>query len=153
MLKKLLALVMLLVGGGGGAWYMYGDDEPAPAEDAAPVEAPEQTRLSLFHSPDFVKLRAITIPTFRDNAVHGKITTEFTLETDSGRDASRILALNVRLRDAYTSELYALAEAEASGLLTIDHEVLKQHLMIVSERLLGPGVVDDVLIRTFVRSR
>lgn len=152
MLKKLFALMALLVAGGGGAWYMYGD-ELAPVEDAAPVEAPEQTRLSLFHTPDFVKLRAITIPTFRDNAVHGKITTEFTLETDSSRDASRIQALNVRLRDAYTSELYALAEAEASGLLTIDHEVLKQHLLIVSERLLGPGVVDDVLIRTFVRSR
>ena len=123
------------------------------AKTARLPKAPEQTRLSLFQSPDFVKLRAITIPTFRDNAVHGKITAEFTLESNSGRDMNRILALNVRLRDAYTTELYALAEAEANGLLTIDHEVLKQHLLIVSERLLGPGVVDDVLIRTFVRSR
>ncbi len=152
MLKKLLVLATLL-GGGGGAWYMYGDDEPAPGEDGALAEAPEQTRLSLFNTPDFVKLRAITNPTCRDNAVHGKITAEFTLESNSGRDVNRILALNERLRDAYMTELYALAEAEANGLLTIDHEVLKQHLLIVSERLLGPGVVDDVLIRTFVRSR
>ena len=82
----------------------------------------------------------------------GRITAEFTVETNGGRNVRRIED-NIRiLQDAFTREMYALAEAESIGRLTIDHGVLKTHLRAVGSRLLGDDVVDDILIRTFVRS-
>lgn len=104
--------------------------------------------------PVFVRLRPIVLPIVEGDRVAKTTGIVLSLELAHGKTEADLDADRVRLRDAFITELYAYLDQHADDSRAIDTELLKQRLTRASARVLGPGVVRQVLIlQAFERRR
>ncbi len=132
-----LVLIMLVVAAGGGAaawWFLL----RAP-EDVA-VTAPEPTDV-----PEFVEFEPLVLPLIQEGQVTYHVTLKVVVETTAGGKEQVLLAKR-QLTDAYLSELYGLLARRFVRRQANAIPLLRRRLLVVSDRLLGPGVVSDVLL-------
>ena len=132
-----LVLIMLVVAACGGAaawWFLL--REP---EDVA-VTAPEPTGV-----PEFVEFEPLVLPLIQEGQVTYHVTLKVVVETTaSGKE--QVLLAKRQLTDAYLSELYGLLARRFVRRQANAIPLLRRRLLVVSDRLLGPGVVSDVLL-------
>ena len=129
-----LALVLLLAGGGAAAWwFLLRDAGEAAGFGSAGV-------------PDFVEIAPFTLPVMRAGRVEQLVKVIIVVEVRSD-GSNRIIYKSLRrLKDAYLSELYKLFSRRfvwESGNLEY---FVRRRLMVVSEAVVGPGVVQNILI-------
>lgn len=151
-LLLLLLTGLLLAGGGFGAgWYVFagpGRGVAGPAgggPERAPAEAPARDPLA---SVVFVNVGPLTIPVLGRTRIDQFVTVMVALEVDDAATAERLRALSPKLTDAYLTSLYgeiAGGSLFRGGLLDLD--AAKERLMAATRRLLGDGIVHDVLIQ------
>jgi len=104
--------------------------------------------------PVFVPLRPIVLPIVEGDRIAKTTGVVLSLELAHGKTEADLDPDRVRLRDAFITELYAYLDQHADDPRAIDTELLKQRLTRVSARILGPGVVRQVLIlQAFERRR
>ena len=132
----LILLMLLLVGGGAGVWQF---GKPL-LDDLLPKDEP------ILKETLFVTLDPLVLPVIRNGHVVEHITLGLQLEV-LGLDSEIRLRDNLpKLRDAFVTELYGLMGLryvqEKRGQLPL----VKERLQLVSDRVLGPGVVRNVLI-------
>lgn len=144
--KKLLFLslgaVLLLGGGGGAAWLLFGaDDAAAPVEADAPpvVEAP--------HRIGYINLKAIFVPIETDAGTATNVVVSLALEVDKeGDNRTKVEAALPRLYEAYLRALTARPlPGAAEG--KVEVTAIKNRIRAENLRLLGPGVVYDVIVQ------
>ena len=131
----LLGLVLLLGGGGYFGWttYFSGDDvEPSLAADDA---------------PSYIELKPITAPFVRDGKFAHYVVLVVNIEVANETAKSKVKAYMPKLRDAFVTELHALAAVRPSSQRLINVARVKARLMAGTERVLGPDVVRDVLVQ------
>lgn len=142
MVRIFLGILMLFAIGGavaGVITYMRVQDKPV-AEGEAPKPTARTGR------PSFVELDPINVPIQRDDEVPETRTYIFVLESKSD-DKDTILRQRVRLRDTYTR--YVVALSTRAGPENLDNVAyLKAQLQAAANEILGPGVVQGVLIKS-----
>lgn len=104
--------------------------------------------------PTFVELQPIILSVFEGNEVSRQARIALALELASGKTAGDIEPLKPRLLDAFIGELNGIYEERRHADRVIDPAVIKPRLLETATRILGPGVVKDVLIQqAFERPR
>lgn len=139
----LFGLIGLLVlgGAGGGAFvFLIGGEGELVAEDEPPVieKPPELTYIDL--EPIFIQVET-------GNGVLQNVVVELALEVELGNaDAARVKAEMPRLYEAY---LRTLTDRPLPGADSGDVEPthIKNRIRAENLRLLGPGVVYDVVLK------
>lgn len=135
-IKVVIAVVVLLLlaaGGGGYFFFAGGEEEP---ETVVPVEVAR---------PAFYALDPITLPAIRADGVGRLVGFRIVLELAPGRGAPEISPRRPRLEDAVVTELASLLAVDWPGGKAIDLDIAKARLLRESDRVLGPGLVVEVL--------
>ena len=141
MKKLVVILVAALVLGGGGyiGWMQYG--AAGSGEDAGGGSVPMGGQAL------FVELDSLTAPFLRDGKFAHYVLLVVNLEVGSERDLARVRELLPRLQDAFVTELHALAATRSPNQRLINVGRVKARLIAGTQRVLGPGVVRDVLVQ------
>jgi hypothetical protein len=132
-----LVFIMLVVAAGGGAaawWFLLREPEEVAVAQPEPAGAPE-----------FVEFEPLVLPLIQEGQVTYHVTLSVVVETTaSGKE--QVLLAKRQLTDAYLSELYGLLARRFVRRQANAIPLLRRRLLVVSDRLLGPGVVSDVLL-------
>ncbi len=139
-----LVFIMLVVAGGGGAaawWFLLRVPEQAAVAQPEPAAVPE-----------FVEFEPLVLPLIQEGQVTYHVTLTVVVETTAGGKEQVLLAKR-QLTDAYLSELYGLLDRRFVRRQANAIPLLRRRLLVVSDRLLGPGVVTDVLLAEPSRRR
>jgi flagellar FliL protein len=97
--------------------------------------------------PVFVTLPAINIPVFEGDTMTRQATLVLALELEKGHVEADVARFRPLLVDAYITDLTTLFEARSFEDRIIDPQVVKPALLETTERVVGPGLVKDVLIQ------
>ena len=105
----------------------------APADDKGPI---------------YVNIAPFVLPVLGDNGPEQLITLVITLEVDSKDKAELIKDRLPRLNDAYLQTLYGAIDKKmiTKGQL-VDLSLVKVRLQSPTQRVLGLGVVNDILVQ------
>ena len=104
--------------------------------------------------PVFVQMQPIVLPIVQGDRVTRTAGVVLSLELVKGKTEADLEPKRVKLRDAFITTLYAYMDQHSEEPRAIDAEAVKRRLEQTSERVLGPGVVRQVLIQqAFERPR
>jgi len=143
--KKILILgtVGLALLGGGGAYYMFGmTKEPEHKVEPVLVKAP----------PLFVPMEQMGVPVLQGDRVNAYYFVAVSLQVP---DEAKRTVVNDRLpllKDAFLRDVYVHSAMRSDVPDSLDFDALKQRFMNLSQRILGPGVVEDVLITRAIKA-
>ena len=90
------------------------------------------------------------IPIFNDQKVARTIQITVKLETIGSKNEARINKILPRLNDAYIRDLYAFVPRLLMKEERIDVFAIKGRMQLVSDKVVGPGVVEGVLVQSAV---
>lgn len=97
-------------------------------------------------APVFVKFRPIILPVIGRDRVTERVGIVLALELFKGKTAANVEPKRRILTDAFISDLYAIFQQRAALHEVADGTLIKARLLQTSNRVLGPGIVKDVLI-------
>jgi flagellar basal body-associated protein FliL len=140
----ILLILMLLIGSGGGAYYYF---FVLSAEDGMTEEAPPPP-------PDvrFVEMDALKIPVMRNGVVVNYVVLTVSLETIGPEHEERVQEYMPRLRNAFLTDLLGyFATVPVDDRIMV--QAIKRRLNILSGRVVGEGVVNDVLIQNALKQK
>ncbi|SRR5258708_6053184 len=137
LLILLVVLAAILGGGGFVAWSLY--KEPLQGAVQNMLKAKEPPSLQLALDP-------ITLPLFKDGQTDRFLILEMSLVVAGPEGLQTATRLRPRIVDAFVLYLYALAQLSIEPGLN-DLDFVKERLLIVCERVTGPGVVRDILFK------
>jgi hypothetical protein len=110
--------------------------------------------LAAAQGPAFLMLPTLTVPVFEGNEVSRQASLVLALELEPGRTDTDVAPFRPRLMDALLSELTRIFEQRASEERLIDAASLKPKLLETARRVVGDGLVKDVLVQqAFERPR
>lgn len=131
----LMLIVFLLAGGGVAAWWLLLRDpgEGAVAEPAKSV------------APTFIEFTPLVLPIIREGQVTHHATYKIVLEVGR-KNEDQVIFAKRRLADAFFAELHGLLALRYVRELDNALPLMQKRLLAVSDRMLGAGVVDAVLL-------
>lgn len=97
-------------------------------------------------SVGYYQLPQINVPVIRDNKISRIVSVSLVIETKGEANKSKVMAHRLDLQDAFLRELYGVAAFVRSDGQTFDPAVLKARLRGVSDKILGPGVVENIFV-------
>ncbi len=148
----ILALVAILVlGGGAGGAYFYFNQKAeasigAEGEHAAAKDVRKDTK-----KPEhlaFVQMDPLILPIIDANGISQMVSLVIVLQVDDEKQKATVEGQMYRIKDAYIQDMYGSLNKNVAikdGVLQVD--VLKQKLSAANNRVLGDGVVSDVLLQ------
>jgi flagellar FliL protein len=142
-MKKIIIVVVLLVlaGGGFAAWYFYfkgGGEAEAPAPEG------EHAAGAIF-----VAMEPFIIPVIQEDRVVKHMSLAVKLEVAGPAAEQKVKEFLPYIRDAFLTKLHtALSRNDVNQ--NYDASKLKRQLLAECEKVVGPGVVKDVLIENAV---
>ena len=140
----IVVAVILLAGGGGAAWWFFmGPGAERTNELIAEISKPE---------PHFIAVEPVlTISLIQESEVTHHVTMQVTLLLNDKYDAGMTNQNMARLRDAFLTELHSLFALRLVRTAGFESDLVKQRLLKVCDRLLGEGIVGDILLRELER--
>ncbi len=144
--KKLLVLLLVLLLAGGGAGYKFLLAKPDPEVAEAPEPEPEPEKAQ----PEdlvYINLDPLFVPFSTAEGQHHKIVVILSLEVErTNKSDKHVRAVMPKLREAYVRSLTArpFPGTEDGSIETV---YLKNRIRAENNRILGIGVVNDVLVR------
>ena len=157
--------LLLLAGGLVGAYFAFDlGDELGQVQEAVGVDLLKEPPPP---PPNYVPMERMRIPVFRGERVIRHVTVRPVLATASEANAAAIARSQRILADAFLRELTSyvnLQYDEFRLLAQADDEVLdkraaenlaniKKRLRLIGNRIVGEGVIDEVLIPEFLERR
>jgi len=130
----------------------WGADAPAPAaktaEPRAPVSHPSPTPFDPIKKLDarYLSLTPLLLSVIRHNEVTKLVTLMVTLELVQPDIKPKVEQMMPVLRDAYITDLQKVLSLGIYDHRTVDLVVIKKRLLTVSQKVLGEGMINDVLI-------
>lgn len=138
---------MLLGGGGAGAYFYF----MAPAE-AATGGAGEHVKAEKAKKHDapssFVQLDPLILPVIDKDGVSQVVSLVIVIETSDEKTKAKVANMSPRLKDAFIQDMYGALRQETvmrDGVLQV--VAVKNRLHKVSDRVMGDGVVNNVLLQ------
>ena len=137
------AVVLLLMAGGGGAawWFLLRDASEAEMAEIMP-ERPEAV---------FVDLDPMVLSVLREGQAIRHLTLMIILQVEDLERKSVVFRSMPRVRDAFRQELHALYSSKVIQNRDDVMPILSKRLRSVSDRVVGEGVVQRVLISPMTR--
>ena len=139
---------LMMVGAIIGGLYFWGVDPlekfnvlvgkaPAPVDTGAAVKPPAP--------PSFVEFGLLIVPVVQDREI--KKQAEMILRLEVPFDKKEVVAHNLpRLQSAFLSDMMAFLPYQLRHSPKLDEGAVRRRLTTVSEKVLGPGMVNDVSI-------
>ncbi|MEM7653012.1 MAG: hypothetical protein AAF220_07530 [Pseudomonadota bacterium] len=158
--------LLLLLGGLVGAYFALDlRDEFQQVQDAVGINLTSSEEASPI--PNYVTMERMRIPVFRGQRVIRHVTFQVVMAADLARDATLLEGSKHILADAYLRELtsYVNLQYDETRLLAReDDEVLakrsaknleniKKRLRLIGNRLMGEGVIDEILMTEYLERR
>lgn len=151
-MKKVLILVIILlvVAGGavGGLYFMKMgpfEEQPLTAEELDAIA--EEKELSGEETTTAIPIKAFSIPLFQGERISGSIQVQFELEVTKGQEEA-VNKKIIRLEDAYLRDLYVFLPRLLRNKEKLDVVALKRRIMRITEKVIGPDIVEDILIQS-----
>ncbi len=138
--------IFLIAGGTIGALKFLkmgpfsGKDDKA-AMKAKPIEPPR-----------FIDVPPLNVPLFAEDKVAGTVLIQLKLEAMGAANEAKINHLLPRINDAFLRELHTFVPRLLRKTKRLDVFILKKRLQMVSDRVVGKGVVSNVLVQTVTNS-
>ena len=151
MTKKIIVVIaaILMIAGSAFAAMQIMEIGPfAPEPQAAEAEKTGHDSDSDTPAvPRFIELDPMVIPVIEGDRVAATVQIQLQLEI-SPQNESEVRRLLPRLGDAFIRDLngYLPRLMRREGFLDVDR--IKQRLVIVAEKAIGPGLVDNVLVQS-----
>jgi flagellar FliL protein len=147
-MKKIIILVLallVLVGAGAGAYFMF-LAKPADAEHA---EAKEPAKKAHTGPPSYATIGPMIVPVMGQTKATQNIIITVSLEVDDDTVRDEVRAKSPRLIDAYVQALYgSLDKGQVIDGQILNIPAIKDELKQVTDKVVGPDVVRDVLIQS-----
>ena len=152
-----VAGVLILGGAGAGAYFFF--MKPAQAsvgETAEHAEAKEAGKDGGHGKGNiaYVELDALILPIVDQKGVSQTVSMVVTIEVSSTEAAAKVTEFGPRLKDAYIQEMYGVLnknEALVDGVVQVNQ--IKERLTSISHKVMGEGVVEDVLLQAVQQRR
>lgn len=138
-----VALILLLGGGGAAWWFLMGPGAERTSELIAEINKPEPVYIPM-DSP-------LVISLIQEGEVTHHVSMEITMLLADNFDAGMTQQNKARLRDAFLTELHSLFALRVVRNAGFESDLVKQRLLGVCDRLLGKGVVSDIILRELER--
>ena len=139
-----VAVVLLLGAGGGAWWFLMGPGAEKTEELISQISKPE---------PVFIPLNPLVISLIQEGEVTLHVSMHLTLQLHDSWDKDLADRNMARLRDAFFHEMHALFAMRMIRESGFDSPLVRRRLLALCDRLLGEGVVADVLLRELERRR
>ena len=141
----ILAALFILVGGVVATlkWLGLGpfeNSETAETEEAPDKDPGMQTI--------FVEMEPIMVQLLNGNAVAMTVEVQVKIETEGQDNAIFLTRQMPKISDAFVRDLYAFMPRMLKTKKRIDVLILKQRLQVVGERLMGKGLIKDILVQS-----
>ncbi len=101
----------------------------------------------------YVRLPQFSATLFEGDAPVGFISTVVLLEVIGDAERETVLETLPRLEDAFIRALHQLADAEGRLNQEYGPVEIKRAYQLIADHILGPGVVDEVLVEGITRTR
>jgi hypothetical protein len=92
------------------------------------------------------QLQPFNVPVIHGNRVERIITIIVTLETKGDLNKTKVMAERYHLHDAFLRDIHGVASFRRADGRTIDPKVIKTRLLMISDRILGADIVENVLV-------
>jgi flagellar FliL protein len=151
-----LVAVLVLGGAAAGAYFYLGKPAEAsagPVDEAAKAAHDAKAEKAAAEGEEaakeqFVSLDVLILPVIDESGVTQTITMVISLEVPDEATAEEVKRLSPRLKDAFIQDMYGTLSrknAMEKGVLQVG--VIKERLNRISEKVLGPEKVNDVLLQ------
>jgi hypothetical protein len=143
--KKIKTAIAALAIGlmGALAWAPPSIHANEPEDGKKSIKIPGlEDKDALGHYP----LQPFSVTVMRDGKIKGILTLTLTVEAKGGENMHKVMARRYELHDAFLRDIHGVAAFTRADGRTIDPRVVKTRLMAISGRMLGEGVVADVLV-------
>lgn len=141
-------IAVLLLGGGGAAAYFF-FMKPAQASSGVEAEAGKHAQKEEEAAPvQFVELDPLLLPIIDERGVTQTVSLVISLEVPDAKKAEEVKNLAPRLKDAYIQDMYGVLNRNVAlkgGVIQVS--MIKARLNKVSQKVLGEGMVNDVLLQ------
>ncbi|MAS87925.1 MAG: flagellar basal body-associated FliL family protein [Micavibrio sp.] len=104
--------------------------------------------------PVFVELDRLTVPIINQNGISQTVSMLITVEAQDQAMADKITNMKPRLKDAFIQDMYGAFSRQAAlqgGVIKVD--VIKARLNKVSQKVMGPDIISDVLLQAVMQRR
>ena len=124
----------------------------APKPEMTEIEKAEAAaKLETFdkEAPAFIELDPLVIPIVREDRIGGSVQLQIQIETKN-EHRLELLKMQPRISDAFIRDLYGFIPRMLKTRPDLDLDILSRRLVIIGERAVGPGYIDNVLIQSIV---
>jgi flagellar protein FliL len=135
---------LMMVGAAVGGLYFWGIDplaklgivNPTPHTDEPPPAPPP---------PSYVDFGLLIVPVIQDREVKKQV--EMILRLEVPADKKELVANNLpRLQNAYLQDMMAFMPLQLRDGQRLDVPGVRRRLMMTGEKVMGPGLIKDVMI-------
>lgn len=124
----------------------FAPKEPAAATPEEGSPPPPGTSLT---PPKFVSMEPLVIPIVFGERISGTVQLQVQLETSAEKE-SELKQVLPRVSDAFVRDLHGYLPRLLRDKQQLDVDLIKRRLMIIAERAVGQGLVDNVLIQSAI---
>jgi flagellar FliL protein len=142
-LKKLIIMVVGLMILGGGAVSVMKWMKLGPFEEVA-VEGQEE---QMVRDDDtlFVDMEPLVIPVYQGDKVAATVQIQVKLETIGSENKAKLQHIMPKISDLFIRDLHTLIPHLLKQEEQIDVLIIKQRLKLISDKLIGPDLIQNVL--------
>lgn len=144
----LVIAFLLMVGGIIGGLYFWGIDPLARFNALignAPAEPLLEGQAPMAAPPSYVDFGLLVVPVIQDREV--KKQAEMILRLEVPFEKKEVVAQNLpRLQNAFLEDMMAYLPYQLRSSSSLDEAAIRNRLNIIAEKVLGPGMVKDVII-------
>lgn len=132
---------LMLLGGGAAGYFTL----LKPAQAGETKKAEKEQKVEDLH---FVEMSPLILPIIGSNGISQTISVVVTLEVNGEKHSETVKMKKPRLSDAFLQDMYGSLSRQAAlsgGVVKVS--TIKKRLNRVSQKVLGPDMVNDVLIQ------
>ena len=153
-MKRLVVIIAVLMMVAGGAVSVMKTMELGPFAPVAVAEgegqedgkpAPNQPQDK---PPRFIDMETFNIPVFHGDRVAATVQIQLKLEAIGEENEKEVIRLLPRISDAFLRDMHAFIPRLLKKEQRIKVPILKKRLQIISERLVGPNLIHNILVQS-----
>ena len=149
-MKKLVMIVAVFLMIAGGVVGVMKTMELGPFAPKAVAEGDgtPASKQSQADPPRFIDMEPLNIPVFHEDSVAATVQIQLKLEAIGEENEEQINRLMPRINDAFLRDLHAFLPRLLKMEERINVVIIKKRLQIISERLMGPNLIHNILVQS-----
>ena len=149
-MKKLVMIVAVFLMIAGGVVGVMKTMELGPFAPKAVAEGDgtPASKQSQADPPRFIDMEPLNIPVFHEDRLAATVQIQLKLEAIGEENEDEIIRLLPRINDAFLSDMHAFLPRLLKKEERINVAILQKRLQIISERLFGPNLINNILVQS-----